>query len=60
MVDRETHLKAVTGSLALEGLKASPQTDRLLEQWAAGEKTSADLDAAVQRIVAEKSKAKAS
>jgi len=60
MLDRDAHLKAVTGSLALEGLKASPQTDRLLEQWAAGEKTNADLETEVQRIVAEKSKAKAS
>ncbi len=61
MVDRRKHLKAVRGSSALEGLKASDDVERLLDRWAADEATNADLDAAVRRIVeAAKTKAQAS
>ncbi len=61
MVDRRKHLKAVRGSLALEGLKPSDDVERLLDRWAVGEATDADLDAAVERIVeAAKVKAQAS
>jgi len=51
MVDRREHLEAVRGSSALEGLKASEDTERLLDRWATGETTVADLDAAADRIV---------
>ncbi len=51
MVDRAKHLEAVRGSSALEGLQASEDTERLLDVWAAGQATEADLDAAAARIV---------
>ncbi len=51
MVDRAKHLEAVRGSSSLEGLQASEDTERLLDLWAAGQATEADLDAAAARIV---------
>ncbi len=41
------------GSFALEGLEPDEDTSELLERWAAGEVSSAELAADVQRIVAE-------
>ncbi len=61
MVDRRKHLAAVRGSSALEGLKASEDVELLLDRWAAGEATDADLEAAVRRIIeAANAKAQAS
>ena len=49
MTDRRDHLEAVRGSFALEGLVPNQDTRALLERWAAGQLSSAD----VQRIVAQ-------
>lgn len=43
MRDREQIVAAVCGSLALEGLAASPEVQRLSEAWARGEASSNDL-----------------
>ncbi len=51
MVERTKHLEAVRRSSALEGLQASEDTERLLDLWAAGHATDADLDSAAARIV---------
>ena len=53
VIDRRDHLEAVRGSFALEGLVPDQDTRALLERWAAGQLSSADLDADVQRIVAQ-------
>jgi hypothetical protein len=52
MREREQIVAAVVGSLALEGLTASPQVQRLSEAWARGEASSADLLEAERRLLA--------
>jgi hypothetical protein len=54
MVDRSQIVADVAGSLHLEGLEPSPEALALLDAWARGDASDADLEAAEQRLLSQR------
>jgi hypothetical protein len=52
MIDRYQEFVSVLGSLRLEGAEPSPEMIALGEAWGRGELTTAELEAATDRIAA--------